>query len=136
MCSSDLIKVYHATSPEDPVRHRVARQMFLSEAHLVGLLQHPHILPIYDAGEENGRCYIVTEFVYGARTLATYCREDNLLSPDTVVEIAYKCARALAYAHSRGVIHRDIKPSNLMLNVESELRVIDFGIALGPNGMG
>ena len=130
------IKVYHATSPEDPVRHRVARQMFLSEAHLVGLLQHPHILPIFDAGEENGRCYIVTEFVYGARTLATYCREDNLLAPDTVVEIAYKCARALAYAHSRGVIHRDIKPSNLMLNVESELRVIDFGIALGPNGMG
>jgi hypothetical protein len=130
------IKVYHATSPDDPVRHRVGRQMFLSEAHLVGLLQHPHILPIYDAGEENGRCYIVTEFVYGARTLATYCREDNLLTPDAVVEIAYKGARALAYAHSRGVIHRDIKPSNLMLNVESELRVIDFGIALGPNGAG
>jgi serine/threonine protein kinase len=130
------IKVYHPTSPDDPLRHRVARQMFLSEAHLVGLLQHPHILPIYDAGEENGRCYIVTEFIYGARTLATYCREDNLLTPEAVVEIAYKCARALAYAHGRGVIHRDIKPSNLMLNVESELRVIDFGIALGPNGTG
>lgn len=130
------IKVYHPSAPEDTVRQRVSRQMFLSEAHLVGLLQHPHILPIYDAGEENGRCYVVTEFIYGARTLATYCREDNLLAPDTVVEIAYQCARALAYAHARGVIHRDIKPSNLMLNVASELRVIDFGIALGPNGVG
>ncbi len=130
------IKVYHPTTPADPIRHRVSRQMFLSEAHLVGLLQHPHILPIYDAGEEEGHCYIVSEFVYGARTLATYCREDNLLPPDAVVEIAYKGARALAYAHSRGVIHRDIKPSNLMLNVQSELRIIDFGIALGPNGIG
>lgn len=130
------IKVYYSSAGEDELRQRVYRQMFLSEAHLVGLLQHPNILPIYDAGEENGRCYVVTEFVHGARTLATYTREDNLLPPDTVVEIAYQCARALAYAHGRGVIHRDIKPSNLMLNVQSELRIIDFGIALGPNGVG
>ena len=114
----------------DEERARIARKMFLSEAHLVGMLQHPHILPIYDAGEENGHCYIVTEHVHGARTLAAYCRPDNLLRIDDVVEIIFKCAKALHYAHSRGVIHRDIKPSNIMLTQDSDVRIIDFGIAL------
>jgi serine/threonine protein kinase len=124
------IKVYNSDTSGDEERARIARKMFLSEAHMVGMLQHPHILPIYDAGEENGRCYIVTEHVHGARTLIAYCRPDNLLRVDDVVEIVYKCARALNYAHSRGVIHRDIKPSNIMLTQDSDVRIIDFGIAL------
>ena len=106
------IKVYNMDTGGDEERARIARKMFLSEAHLVGMLQHPHILPIYDAGEENGHCYIVTEHVHGARTLAAYCRPDNLLRIDDTVEIMFKCAKALNYAHSRGVIHRDIKPSD------------------------
>jgi serine/threonine protein kinase len=124
------IKVYNMDSGGDEERARIARKMFLSEAHLVGMLQHPHILPIYDAGEEAGNCYIVTEHVHGARTLAAYCRPDNLLRIDDVVEIMFKCAKALHYAHSRGVIHRDIKPSNIMLTQDSDVRIIDFGIAL------
>ena len=104
--------------------------MFLSEAHMVGMLQHPNILPIFDAGEEDGRYYIVTEHVHGARTLSAYCKPDNLLPVDDVVEIIYKCAKALHYAHSRGVIHRDIKPSNIMLTQANDVRIIDFGIAL------
>ena len=124
------IKVYNMDTGGDEDRARIARKMFLSEAHLVGMLQHPHILPIYDAGEENGHCYIVTEHVHGARTLAAYCRADNLLRIDDAVEIIYKCAKALHYAHSRGVIHRDIKPSNIMLTQDSDVRIIDFGIAL------
>jgi serine/threonine protein kinase len=124
------IKVYNIDASGDESRQRIARKMFLSEAHMVGMLQHPNILPIYDAGEENGHCYIVTEHVHGARTLAAYCRPDNLLRIDDVVELMYKAARALHYAHSRGVIHRDIKPSNIMLTLESEVRIIDFGIAL------
>ncbi len=124
------IKVYNIDSGGDEERARIARKMFLSEAHLVGMLQHPHILPIYDAGEENGHCYIVTEHVHGARTLAAYCRPDNLLRIDDTVEIIFKCAKALHYAHSRGVIHRDIKPSNIMLTQDSDVRIIDFGIAL------
>jgi serine/threonine protein kinase len=124
------IKVYTMDSGADEERARIARKMFLSEAHLVGMLQHPHILPIYDAGEEDGNCYIVTEHVHGARTLAAYCRPDNLLRIDDVVEIIFKCAKALHYAHSRGVIHRDIKPSNIMLTQDSDVRIIDFGIAL------
>jgi len=123
------IKVYNIETSDDD-RARVARKMFLSEAHMVGMLQHPNILPIYDAGEENERCYIVTEHVHGARTLAAYCKPDNLLPIEDVVEIVYKCAKALHYAHSRGVIHRDIKPSNLMLTQSNDVRIIDFGIAL------
>ncbi|HQX47220.1 MAG TPA: serine/threonine-protein kinase [Steroidobacteraceae bacterium] len=124
------IKVYNIDAGGDEERARISRKMFLSEAHMVGMLQHPHILPIYDAGEENGHCYIVTEHVHGARTLAAYCKPDNLLRVDDVVEIVYKCAKALHYAHSRGVIHRDIKPSNIMLTQDSDVRIIDFGIAL------
>src|SRR5579864_1205865 len=124
------IKVYNIDTSGDEERARISRKMFLSEAHLVGMLQHPHILPIYDAGEENGHCYIVTEHVHGARTLAAYCRPDNLLRIDDTVEIMFKCAKALHYAHSRGVIHRDVKPSNIMLTQDSDVRIIDFGIAL------
>ena len=124
------IKVYNIEAGGDDERARVARKMFLSEAHMVGMLHHPNILPIYDAGEENGHCYIVTEHVHGARTLSAYCRPDNLLRLDDVVELMFKCAKALHYAHSRGVIHRDIKPSNIMLTTDSDVRIIDFGIAL------
>ncbi len=124
------IKVYNMDAGGDEERARVSRKMFLSEAHMVGMLQHPNILPIYDAGEENGHCYIVTEHVHGARTLNAYCRPDNLLRVDDVVELVFKCAKALGYAHGRGVIHRDIKPSNIMLTTDSDVRVIDFGIAL------
>jgi serine/threonine protein kinase len=124
------IKVYNIEAGGDDERARIARKMFLSEAHMVGMLHHPNILPIYDAGEENGHCYIVTEHVHGARTLSAYCRPDNLLRLDDVVELMFKCAKALHYAHSRGVIHRDIKPSNIMLTNQSDVRIIDFGIAL------
>ena len=124
------IKVYNMDAGGDAEKARIARKMFLSEAHMVGMLQHQHILPIYDAGEEGNYCYIVTEHVHGARTLNAYCRADNLLRVDDVVEIIYKCARALHYSHSRGVIHRDIKPSNIMLTQDSDVRIIDFGIAL------
>lgn len=124
------IKVYNIEEDADADRARVSRKMFFNEAHMVGMLQHPNIMPIYDAGEENGSYYVVTEHVQGARTLAAYCRPDNLLRVDDVVELIYKCAKALHYAHGRGVIHRDIKPSNVMLTIDNDVRIIDFGIAI------
>jgi serine/threonine protein kinase len=124
------IKLYNIESEEDEQRARVTRKMFFNEAQMMGRLQHPNILPIYDAGEENGSYYVVTEHVHGARTLAAYCRPDNLLRIDDVVEIIFKCAKGLHYAHSRGVIHRDVKPSNIMLTLDNDVRVIDFGIAI------
>jgi len=124
------IKVYNIEEDQDADRARVSRKMFFNEAHMVGMLQHPNIMPIYDAGEEDGQYYVVTEHIQGARTLAAYCRPDNLLRVDDVVEIIYKCAKALHYAHTRGVIHRDIKPSNVMLTIDNDVRIIDFGIAI------
>jgi len=123
------IKFYHATNCDD-TESRNARRMFLGEAHMVGKLQHPNIVPIYDAGEEEGRRYVVTEHIHGARTLSAYCRPGGLLPIDQVVGIVYKCAKALHYAHSRGVVHRDIKPSNILLTHDGDVRIVDFGIAL------
>ena len=124
------VKVYHAQPDADSQSAKVARKMFFNEAHIVGKLQHPNILPIFDAGEEDGRYYVVMEHVRGARTLATYCKPDHLLRIEDVIEIIYKCAKALHYAHGRGLIHRDIKPSNVMLTPDNDVRIIDFGIAL------
>ncbi|MCC5795421.1 MAG: protein kinase [Chromatiales bacterium] len=124
------IKVYRHVSDDDPQQARIARKMFINEAQMVGRLQHPNILPIYDAGEEDGLYYVVMEHVQRARTLEAYCRPDNLLPVEDVVQVVFKVARALHYAHKRGVIHRDIKPSNIMLTHDNDVRIIDFGIAL------
>ncbi len=123
------IKVYHMEAQREEDR-AVVRKMFFNEANMVGMLQHPNILPIYDAGEENDRYYVVMEHVHGARTLAAYCDPQNLLRIPDVVEIIFKCAKALHYSHGRGVVHRDIKPSNIMLTTDSDVRIIDFGISL------
>ena len=123
------IKLYHATSADD-AESRNARRMFMGEAHMIGKLQHPNIVPIYDAGEEEGRRYVVTEHIHGARTLSAYCRPGSLLPVEQVVQIVYKVAKALHYAHSRGVVHRDVKPSNILLTQDGDVRIVDFGIAL------
>lgn len=124
------IKVNHTGDSQREEDQNVVRKMFFNEANMVGMLQHPNILPIYDAGEERDRYYVVMEHVHGARTLAAYCNPDNLLLISDVVEIVFKCAKALHYSHGRGVVHRDIKPSNIMLTTDSDVRIIDFGIAL------
>ena len=124
------IKLYNVSHDDDEQKARTTRKMFFTEAQMMGRLQHQNILPVFDAGEENGSYYVVTEHIHGARTLAAYCKPDNLLRIDDVVEIVFKCAKALHYAHGRGVIHRDIKPSNIMLTLDNDVRIIDFGIAL------
>jgi serine/threonine protein kinase len=133
------IKVYNTDSTDaQPSEEQASleRRMFLSEAQLVGVLQHPYILPIHDAGEEHGRCYVVTEHVHDARNLSAYCRPGSLLPVSTVVEVIFKCAKALHYAHASGVIHRDIKPSNILLTPQGDVRIIDFGIALVADSEG
>ena len=68
------IKVYTTSTDDDPQRARIARKMFFNEAHMVGMLQHPNILPIYDAGEEDGKYYVVMEHVQRARTICCTSR--------------------------------------------------------------
>lgn len=113
---------------------RIFRKMFFNEAHTAGLLDNPNILKVYDAGDEDGEPYIVMEYVGGGITLKDFCSADSLLSIERVIEIGYKCAKALDYAHRRGVVHRDIKPTNIMLTVQGEVKIGDFGIAQKVHG--
>jgi CRP-like cAMP-binding protein/tRNA A-37 threonylcarbamoyl transferase component Bud32 len=114
----------------DPVRGRLFRKLFFTEASLAGKLDHPHIAQIYDAGIGEDSGYIVMEYVPGG-TMERYCAAENLLPIDEVVNIVFKCTRALAYAHMLGVTHRDIKPGNLLYAAEpADVRIGDFGLAL------
>jgi serine/threonine protein kinase len=105
------------------------RKLFVTEASLAGKLSHPHIVAIYDAVADEEASYIVMEYVDGT-TLEQFTRHADLLPVERIVEIAYKCARALEYASNQGVIHRDIKPANILLSGASDLKISDFGAAL------
>ena len=113
---------------------KFARKLFYNEAHSAGVLKHPNILQVFDAGEEDGQPYIVMEYVDGGETLKSYTRNDHLLPVKSVVELFYQCAKALDYAHRKGVIHRDIKPTNIMLTRNGEVKIADFGIAHNAAG--
>ena len=123
------IKVAHAESLKDNEMGERYRKMFFNEAHMAGKLTHPNIISIFDAGVDNDICYIIMEFIRGGDTLKTYTRPDNLLSLEKVVEIIFKCAKALDYAHREGVVHRDIKPSNILVTEGKDVKIGDFSIA-------
>ncbi|MBX6420045.1 MAG: protein kinase [Nevskia sp.] len=106
-----------------------AEQAFFTEARAAGLLSHPHIVSLYDAGVENGMHYLVMEYVDG-QTLVPWCQRHGPRLPlDRIVDVVFKCARALHYSHSRGVLHRDVKPSNIMLTRERVPKLMDFSVA-------
>ncbi|TAG26946.1 MAG: CHASE2 domain-containing protein [Burkholderiales bacterium] len=106
-----------------------ARERFFREAETAGRLQHPHIVTIYDAGEEHDLAYIAMEFLKG-KDLVDYCKQANLLPMQRVVSIVERVAVALSYAHKNSVVHRDIKPANVMYEHSSDtVKVTDFGIA-------
>jgi serine/threonine-protein kinase len=105
------------------------QRAFFTEARAAGMLSHPHIVSLYDAGSENGMNYLVMEYVDGD-TLAPACgRNATRLPLDRVVDIMFKCAKALEYSHSKGVLHRDIKPTNIMLTGDGVPKVMDFSVA-------
>jgi len=123
------IKVAHADDLDDEESGDRYKKMFFNEAHTAGNLNHPNIVGIHDAGADQDICYIVMELVKGGGTLKPYCTPDNLLPIEKVVEIIFKCAKALDYAHKQGVVHRDIKPSNILVEVNLEVKIADFSIA-------
>jgi eukaryotic-like serine/threonine-protein kinase len=125
------IKVAFPETFQDPGRGKLYRKLFLTEASLAGKLQHPHICQIFDAVAEESLNYIVMEYVDGG-TLERFCRPDSLLPVDRVVEVAFKCSRALEFAHKAGIIHRDIKPANI--TGETDVKITDFGAALIATG--
>ena len=124
------IKVAHPQFVDASEEGQRFRKLFFNEAHAAGELDHPNILKILDADVDGELCYLVMEFIDGARSLDQYVKPDRLLTLREVVGIIYKCAKALDYAHRMGVIHRDIKPSNLLLNEERDVKLADFSIAM------
>lgn len=120
------IKVFFFDEDATEQTRKLLRKGFLAEAALAGRLQHPHIVEIYDAVSEPEYSYIVMEHVPGT-TLESYCEVDSLLPLGKVVEIIFKCIRALDYAFQSGVIHRDIKPGNILYSDGGEIKVSDFG---------
>lgn len=105
------------------------RRRFFFEAQIAGTLRHANILPVFDAGIDGDHCYIVMEYIEEGTTLKVHCSPGTLLPVHRAVEVVFKSARALDYAHRRGVIHCDIKPSNLLLTEDGEVKIADFGIA-------
>lgn len=105
------------------------KERFFREAESAGLLTHPNIVTIYDAGEEHDLAYIAMEFLKGT-DLDEYTRKDHLFLMRETLSIVAHVAEALDYAHSKGIVHRDIKPANIMMLEETrEIKVTDFGIA-------
>jgi len=103
-------------------------ERFRREARSVAQLSHPHIVGVIDAGEEDGRPYIVFEYVEG-ETLKDRIRRMGRLPIDEAIAYAIEIARALGAAHARAIVHRDIKPQNVLVDEEGSGKVTDFGIA-------
>jgi serine/threonine protein kinase len=125
------VKKVHAEALKDAERGHLYKKLFIAEASLAGKLSHPHIATIFDAVTEEEEKYIVVEYVDGT-TLEMYCKPDALLPVKTVVEIIFKCTRALDFAHRVGVTHRDIKPANIMVvgGSDYDVKITDFGAAI------
>src|SRR5918995_301730 len=103
-------------------------ERFRREARSLAQLNHPHIVGVIDAGEEDGRPYIVFEYVEG-ETLKERIRRMGRLPIDEAIAYALEIARALGAAHARNIVHRDIKPQNVLVDEEGSAKVTDFGIA-------
>jgi len=124
------VKVVHEDRLKDTDDSaKLYRKLFVTEASLTGKLQHPHIVQIYDAVVAPKMSYIVMEYVPGG-TLEPFCAKDTLLPIDKIVEIVFKCSRALGFAKKMGVTHRDIKPANILLAGSTDIKISDFGAAL------
>ncbi len=123
------VKVALADSLKDKEVGPRYRKMFFNEAHTAGMLKHPNIIDILDAGADDDNCYIVMELVEGGETLKKFTSGENLLPVEQVIEIIFKCAKALDYAHRQGVIHRDIKPTNILITQDMDVKIGDFSIA-------
>jgi eukaryotic-like serine/threonine-protein kinase len=101
---------------------------FTAEAQAVAALRHPHILRIYDWGEDDGDPYLVMELLEGG-SLRSYLDQGRRLSPAQAARVGADVAHALDYAQRRGLIHRDVKPANLIFDDEGRIALADFGLA-------
>ena len=114
------VKVLSPSLTSDPAQ----REQFENEARVIAMLHHPNIVKIYNAGVNADRCYYAMELING-----TGLNHYKTCAPREVARLGLQAARALAYAHSCGVLHCDVKPANLLLDTHGELHIGDFGLA-------
>ena len=124
------IKRVHSATPGDSIENHYRDHFFAAEAALVGKLQHPNVVKIFDAVADVEQPYLVMEYVPGD-TLRRFCQPDALLPLDQIVEIGFKCAMALGYVARQGLIHRDVKPANILVTLTNDMvtdiKITDFG---------
>src|SRR3954468_6503779 len=118
------VKLLHQALAEDEAFLR----RFRAEAQAAAALNHPHVLAVYDWGDDEKEPYLVTEYL-GGGSLRAMLDAGHRLTPSQALVIGLEAARALEFAHTRGFVHRDIKPANLLFGEEGRLRVGDFGLA-------
>ena len=110
------------------------KRRFCAESHAIAMLSHPNIVAVYDVSHSDDVEYIVMELVDGI-TLKQYMDKRGAISWKEALHFTKQITKALAHAHSRGIIHRDIKPQNIMLLKDGTIKVADFGIAALENEM-
>ena len=118
------VKLMHRTTAADADQ----LERFRREAKAVAGLSHAHLVAVIDAGDDDGRPFIVFEFIAG-ETLKQRIKRNGRLEPAEAVAFAIEIARALGCAHDAGIIHRDVKPQNVLVDTEGRARITDFGIA-------
>ncbi|HMD21879.1 MAG TPA: serine/threonine-protein kinase, partial [Alloacidobacterium sp.] len=106
-------------------------ERFRREIQLLGALNHPHIAALHNAFYFDSQLIMIMELISG-ETLRAMSTRTRMPVP-MVLQFARQMLSALDYAHNRGVVHRDIKPSNIMINAENEVKLVDFGIAIGEH---
>ncbi|MGQ9695892.1 MAG: CHASE2 domain-containing serine/threonine-protein kinase [Thermodesulfobacteriota bacterium] len=107
------------------------KERFFIEAQAAGKLIHPHIVTIFDVGEDRGLSFMAMEFVEG-EPLSKFTNKERLLPLEKTIKLISESAEALDFAHRQGIVHRDIKPANIMLTPNGQAKVMDFGIAKLP----
>jgi tetratricopeptide (TPR) repeat protein len=105
-----------------------ALRNFVREAKAAAKMNHPNIVTVYDAGDQDGRTYIAMEYVDGT-TLKSIVKQRGPLAPRAIVHVLAQVCEGLQYAHAQKIVHRDIKTANLMWTREKKAKIMDFGLA-------
>jgi serine/threonine protein kinase len=104
------------------------RRRFLNETRLAAALDHPSVLPIYEAGDGDDQLYLAMRYVEGD-DLKSLLDRDGTLPPERAVAVVAQIAGALDTAHRRGLVHRDVKPANILIDEQGHAYLTDFGVA-------